>query len=330
MNMPQGSPPPDEQDDHEVSIQEEHTDLTHREPAFVSHDANVPVLDTAKFNQMWRVAQSQAESAFVPQSLRGAPNDNGQFIEYPLKRIIANCFKVVNQAVRWEMDPYALLDCASVHGGKILFEGKVIAAVLSERYGIDLDYDWTGEGDKMEVTVTGSVNGNAKSITGSVVQWKTDYPGSPWIPHQYQKQLAYRGAREWARLYKPSAVLGIYGDDEKFNSITTPPRAAQATLPTIPKRDAVLAVKSDPVKKPKKKTPSKKKQKPKAEPKAEQAFDLISSLTEDSKSVDTGIDLRNLEAAYMSHIEEASQDEQEQAREIIANLKKNQEEKVEF
>ena len=169
------------------------------------------MLDTAKFEHMWRVATAIAASSPVPESLRkDGTND------LPQNVVIANCFKVVNQAVRWNMDPFALIDCASIIKGRLCWEGKVIAAVLESVAGIELDYTYEGTGELMKVKVIGTLpDGRTKEVEGDVGQWKTTRTGSPWSsPKDYKRQLAYRGAREWARRHKPAVMLGVYGSDE--------------------------------------------------------------------------------------------------------------------
>lgn len=174
----------------------------------------IPVLDTAKFEQMQRVANVMAWSAFIPDSLRKRKEGN-VWVDMDPREIISNCFMVVNQASRWGMDPFAVAQCVSVVHGKLCYEGKLIAGLIDAKLGIRLHYDWAGEGENMRIRVSGTFrDGTTESIDGSVVEWKTKHPGSPWTPLQYRKMLAYRGSREWARLYAPGLMLGIYTPDE--------------------------------------------------------------------------------------------------------------------
>jgi hypothetical protein len=106
--------------------------------------------------------------------------------------------------------------CVSVVHGKLCYEGKLIAAVIDAKLGIRLKYTWHDEGEKMWITVSGKYEDEdtARKIEGSVEDWKTTGKGTPWIRSQYRKMLAYRGAREWARLHSPALMLGVYSDDE--------------------------------------------------------------------------------------------------------------------
>ena len=166
----------------------------------------VPLLDTSKFEHMQRIAMMMARCAYVPKDLT-----KGDDIEAR----VANCFLVVNQAVRWGMDPFALAQTAYFVSGKMGFEGKTIAAAINSdpRLKGRLDYTFEGEGDKLTITVSGTFRdtGDTKTIKGSVAQWKTNH--GLWGKDNEQ-QLVYRGTRQWARRWMPDRLLGIYSADE--------------------------------------------------------------------------------------------------------------------
>ena len=165
----------------------------------------IPVLDTARFEHMQRIASVMAATSLVPESLQGRTS----------QQTVANCFLVVNQATRWGMDPFAVAQCCSVVHGKLTYEGKLVAAVIEAKLGVRLRYRWSGEGEAMAIEVSGTLpDGAVESIEGTVPAWKTTGKGTPWSPATYKKMLAYRGAREWARLYAPAVMLGVYSDDE--------------------------------------------------------------------------------------------------------------------
>lgn len=171
-------------------------------------------LNPERINFLWGLAEKMAVSSVVPESLRTTGQANNK-TALPLEQIKANVFFVVEMSDRWNISPFALLPCASIVHGKLGFEGKVIDAVLEGVYGIKLDYVWSGAGESMSITITGiDRNGVSKSIEGTVSEWKTSGAGSPWRPATYKKMLAYRGAREWARIHKSVAILGINSDDD--------------------------------------------------------------------------------------------------------------------
>lgn len=176
----------------------------------------IPVLDTARFEHMQRIARVMACSNLIPDSLCMMGNGDKKEL-LPAEQINANCFLVVNQAVRWGMDPFAVAQCVSVVHGKLCYEGKLIAAVIEAKLGIRLQFKWDDKpGDNLGITVIGHFpnEDEPRTVQGTVGDWKTEGKGSPWTPKQSRKMLAYRGAREWGRLHAPSLMLGVYSDDE--------------------------------------------------------------------------------------------------------------------
>lgn len=176
---------------------------------------SVPLLDTHKFDHMGRIAKAMADSSLIPKDLFG---NNWEIT-------VANCFLVVNQAVRWEVDPFALAQHAFVLRGKLGYEGKVVAAVINKFLRREsnerLKYAYEGEGKNRKITV--SAQGD--SLTGTVEEWATNNENWKKSPDQ---MLSYRGAREWARRYRPEIILGVLADDELeqaagMRDITPPP-----------------------------------------------------------------------------------------------------------
>lgn len=175
----------------------------------------IPILDTARFEHMQRIATIMANASLVPEALRTF-KEGDKTLPLPFEAIMANCFLVVNQATRWGMDPFGVAQCLSIVKGKFCYEGKLVAAVLDAKLGVALRYAYNDKvGDALGVVVSGVVDGEEKTIEGSVGAWKTTGSNSPWTSQQnHRRQLAYRGAREWARIHKPALMLGAYTDDE--------------------------------------------------------------------------------------------------------------------
>jgi hypothetical protein len=56
-----------------------------------------PVLDTARFEHMQRIAAVMARSTMIPETLRAiGPRDKR--VDLPYEQVLSNCFLVVNQA----------------------------------------------------------------------------------------------------------------------------------------------------------------------------------------------------------------------------------------
>lgn len=151
----------------------------------------IPLLDTSRFEHMQRIAGTMAACSLIPDALKGQT----------AQTTLANCFLVVNQAVRWNMDPFAVAQSVSVVRGKLCYEGKLVAAVLEQKLGVRFRYEWNDKrGDDFGITVSGQFpDGRVETIEGTVAQWHTkDKEGR--ISNQWKNlpklMLAYRGSRE--------------------------------------------------------------------------------------------------------------------------------------
>lgn len=241
LNVPQGSPPPDERKQNgngTMALIPVGIEMPTKADRLISH-SDIAVLDTARFDQMYRVATLMAQSTVVDHSLRGY-NDNDDWKPYPPHTVVANCFQVVSLAERWKFDPYALLACLSIVNGKFCFEGKVLHAAIEQCVGIRLEYDFVNEdnGDQLGVVVSGTFpnEAEAREIEGTVAGWQKG-PKSPWAkPTDWKRQLRYRGAREWCRAHSPGVILGVYSADEmdEVPAREAEPKAAPEPKPVPP------------------------------------------------------------------------------------------------
>lgn len=177
-------------------------------PLVCEDDGSVSnLLDTAKFEQMQRIAGLMKVSSLMPDHLT---KGNAQ-------QCMANCFLVTNQAIRWGLDPFAVAPCTYVVRGKLGFEGKLIAAIVNTRSGLRGRLSYTFEGaentDARTITVSGTFldEDEPRTITLSVGKAKTD--NKMWRDDPDQK-LVYSGATKWARRHAPEVILGVLSDDD--------------------------------------------------------------------------------------------------------------------
>jgi hypothetical protein len=200
----------------------------------------VHVLDTARFEHMMRVANVMASSSLLPESLTTIGSKNNKE-SLPHEKVLANAFLIVNLAVRWQADPFAISQAVSIVRGKLCVEGKLVHAILESRLGIDLEYivvkDKDGFGSS--IIVSGVKNGRMLKIEGSVTDWTTGGDGAWGNKKAHERMLRYRGAREWARAYAPAIILGVYGDDE-LSELADNARASRARVVENPLDDAPL------------------------------------------------------------------------------------------
>ena len=241
MSEPQGSPCPGEPaaasngEPREILV-------PHRQKREIIpvHNDRVALLDSAKFDHMWRVATAMTETGMVPDSIckitrQGKDGENDTVVELPNRMVIARCFKIVNVADRWSFDPFMLLDCVSLIHNKMCYEGKVIHAAIEQNLGVRLTYTFNDDpGRQLGVTVSGQFENEKepRTIFGKVDDWHTGTK-SPWAAEgNWKRQLRYRGAREWCRAHAPGILLGVYGDDE-FNR-EEPPRELVVRVIDVP------------------------------------------------------------------------------------------------
>lgn len=194
--------------------------------------SDIMLLDTAKFEQMQRIAAAMAESSIIPDHLVAQPwwwrknmapaeltgmrtqlgNEewNRSWAD-ARKRTVANCFLVVEQSFRWGMSPFAVAPETYVIGGKLAYQGKLILAVVNVLAGLEdrLEYEWTGEKgkDSRAIVIRGTFPGGKVREDGiNVGDAKTD--NMMWKKDPDQK-LLYSGAIHWARRWCPEVVLGV-------------------------------------------------------------------------------------------------------------------------
>jgi hypothetical protein len=190
-------------------------------PPRAAVESLIPVYDSAKFEHMQRIATIMANSPIVPATLRGVwvgQGSNKSLKLFEPEQRFANCFQVVNQAHNWGMDPFAVAQACSIVHDRLMFEGKLVYAVIQAKLGVSLGFEWNGEtGKNAGIRVWGPDGqfGEPREVRGTVATWESTGANSPWSKaQQAHLQLAYRGAREWCRLYEPALLLGVYTPDE--------------------------------------------------------------------------------------------------------------------
>src|SRR5436309_14194879 len=62
------------------------------------HSAVSYLMDTARFEHCYRIAGAMARASLIPKHLKGDTYEPTQ----------ANCFLVVNQALRWNLEPFSV------------------------------------------------------------------------------------------------------------------------------------------------------------------------------------------------------------------------------
>src|SRR5215211_2988408 len=89
-----------------------------------------------------KLAEMMAGAKLVPVALQKSP---------------ADCLMVIQQAIRWNMDPFAVAQECSVIQGKLMHSGKLVAAVVNARGNLAnrLSFSYEGQDGERTITVTG-------------------------------------------------------------------------------------------------------------------------------------------------------------------------------
>lgn len=158
-----------------------------------------------------KLAEMMSRGKLVPNHLQGSPGD---------------CLMVIEQAGRWGMSPFAVAQSTSVIQGKLMFEGKLVAAALhtSGALATRLAYDYSGEGASRVVRVSATLAGETTPRFVDVRLADAKTTNGMWVK-QPDQQLAYHGARVWARRYAPEVMLGVYAPEEMEQPASAPPYA---------------------------------------------------------------------------------------------------------
>ena len=175
-----------------------------------------------------RLAEFMSRARTVPKHLQDSPGD---------------CLMVVELAMRWGMSPFAVAQGTSVISGKLMIEGKLVAAAVENSGAIvgHIDYEFEGVGDARSITVTATRRGetNPRTVLVKLADAKTSNP--LWVK-QPDQQLVYHGARVWARRWTPAVILGVYSREEMGPTIEgTAETLPEAPQPPSSPRDAMNA-----------------------------------------------------------------------------------------
>jgi hypothetical protein len=198
---------------------------------------DLTLFDSGTFDTILRATDMLAQSTWLPDTLTTTKDEAGNAVRLPEAAVRSNCFLVVELARRWNASPIAVAQCVSLVHGKICVEGKLVHAMLEAQLGVRLKYTFDeNAGESLGVVVSGTLPGEdeARTVEGTVAQWRTKGTGSPWmVAANWKRQLRYRGAREWARAHAPAVLLGIYTPDELDDGETRDitPRGAGPALP---------------------------------------------------------------------------------------------------
>lgn len=198
-------------------------------PVLLTHDESqfANLLDTARFNHIWRVAQMFAKSKIVPAHFQNEPE---------------NCFIAVQMAVRLGVDPFMFMQKTYIVQGKPGMEAQLAIALVNARGPFTGPIQWILEGEgtgryatafaihkstgqRCECTVSMEIAAAEGWLAKGGSKWKT-------MPDQ---MLRYRSAAWLARLYAPECLMGMETSDE----LEDRPRYVESTSGAAPLGEAL-------------------------------------------------------------------------------------------
>lgn len=132
------------------------------------------------------------------------------------------CLGITIQAIEWRMSPYAVAAKSYVVNDRLGYESQLVHAVIEQRAPIQgrLRHEFAGVGDKRTCRVWAYPKGETEAVEYTSPEFGRIQPkNSPLWKSKPDLQLYYNTARDWARVYFPDVLLGVYADDELAGAI---------------------------------------------------------------------------------------------------------------
>lgn len=161
------------------------------------------MMDVATMESLMRVAELMASGkSTVPAHLQKNP---------------ADCMAVVMQSMQWGMNPFAVAQKTHVVNGTLGYEAQLVNAVVQESRSIQgrFHYEYKGASPALECRVGAVIRGEQEITWGEWLnESKVTTKNSPLWKVNPKQQMGYLQVKNWARLYCPGAILGVYTPDE--------------------------------------------------------------------------------------------------------------------
>ena len=182
----------------------------------VGPDGGIAADDLEKVRQIAVVMYNSGTA--VPAHLRGPER-------------LGTCISVATIAARFGFDPFLLASKSYVVNDKLAFESQVIHAITEQSGFMSrrLRHRYIGEGESLQCEVTGWLKGEEEPFVFLSPKLKDiTVKNSPLWKSKPGLQLFYNATRDWARMYLPEVVMGLYSNDELEDAT---PKAAYVAAP---------------------------------------------------------------------------------------------------
>lgn len=184
------------------------------------------MMDVATMESLMRVADLMASGrSTVPVHLQKNP---------------ADCMAVVMQAMQWGLNPFAVAQKTHIVSGTLGYEAQLVNAVVQTSGTITgrFHYEYRGNSPQLECRVGAVIRGESEITWGNWLnEAKVATKNSPLWKVNPQQQMGYLQVKNWARLYCPGAILGVYSPDEFDQPQPRNMGQAQVVQPTMPTAD---------------------------------------------------------------------------------------------
>lgn len=171
------------------------------EPQHVS--ANSLMMNPEAMDRVMRMAEMMASGkSTIPAHLQKNP---------------ADCMAVVLQAMQWGMLPHVVAQKTHIVNGTLGYEAQLVNAVVQQSGTITgrFHYEYHGNSPAMECRVGAVIRGESEITWGEWLnESKVTTKNSPLWKTNPKQQLGYLQVKNWARLYCPGAILGVYSPEE--------------------------------------------------------------------------------------------------------------------
>lgn len=134
-----------------------------------------------------------------------------------LQKSHGDCFAIVMQAAQWGMNPFSVAQKTHLVNGVLGYEAQLVNAVIQSSGAINgrFHYEYTGEGATLSCRVGAIIKGESEIVWGEwIASQSITTKNSPLWKTNPKQQIGYLQVKNWARLYCPGAILGVYSDDE--------------------------------------------------------------------------------------------------------------------
>lgn len=162
------------------------------------------VLDGDKMATIFKLAEFMSKGiSTVPKHLQGNS---------------ADCMAVIIQASQWGLNPFAVAQKTHLINGVLGYEAQLVNSVLQTTKIVKgvFTYEYKGDGNNLECRVGAVTKDNGENILYG--EWlkisDVTIKNSPLWKTNPKQQIGYLQVKNWARKYYPSAILGVYTDDE--------------------------------------------------------------------------------------------------------------------